>query len=418
LSGKQRQAPGSTIAIENTTVINVIDGSESRGVTVVVSGDRVTGIGGDLKAPVGAIHVDGTGKFLIPGLWDMHSHNQASGEHSLPLYLANGVVGTRDMGSDVDFILPLRNRINSGQILGPEIVAAGPILDDAPGDWPFRRRVKTADEARQAVRELKAAGVDLIKVHNFTPRDAFFAIIDEARTLGVPVAGHIPLKVTVMEGIASGMVSIEHLSESRMFWECPDSKGAYDPKRCAPIFDAVAARNVSQAMTGAFSEAIPDVFTGKPLPHQEYASRGVIDLNQENLVASKLDARTLDIVRSQNVARKLVVRELTSRGVQLLAGCDGWVPGFCLQDELQWLTDAGLSPLQALQTATINAARFLRREATQGTVATGKRADLVLLDADPRPDIGNVRRIAAVIVRGHLIDARERLRILDSLRSR
>jgi hypothetical protein len=322
------------------------------------------------------------------------------------------------MGSDVDFILPLRDRINSGQLLGPEIVAAGPILDDAPGDWPFRRRVKTADDARQAVRDLKKAGVDLIKVHTFTPRDAFFAIIDEAKTVGLPVAGHIPLKVTVMEGITSGMVSIEHLSESRMFWECPGSNGAYDPKRCAPIFDAVAARHVSQTITGAFYEAIPDVFTGKPLPHQEYASRGVIELNQENLAASKPDAKILDIVRRQNVARKLVVKELASRGVQLLAGCDGWVPGFCLQDELQWLTDAGLSPLEALQTATVNAARFLGREATQGTVASGKRADLVLLDGDPRTDIGNVRRIAAVIVRGHLVDARDRVRILNSLRSR
>jgi len=180
-----QQARESILAIESTTVINVLDGSDATGVTVLVSGDRVTDIGRDLKTPAGAIHVDGTGKFLIPGLWDMHSHNQGSGEQSLPLYLANGVVGTRDMGSDVGFILPLRNRINSGQTLGPEIIAAGPILDDAPGDWPFRRRVKTADDARQAVRDLNTAGVNLIKVHNYTPRDAFFAIMEEARRLGV-----------------------------------------------------------------------------------------------------------------------------------------------------------------------------------------------------------------------------------------
>src|SRR5205823_14122859 len=137
------------------------------------------------------------------------------------LSVANGVVGTRDMGSDLDFILPLRDRIRRGELLGPEIVAAGPILDNAPGDWPFRRRVTNAQEARDAVRDLKNRGVDFIKVHNNTPREAFFAIADEAPKLGLSFAGHIPLKVTIEEGIASGMKSIEHLTESRLFLECP-----------------------------------------------------------------------------------------------------------------------------------------------------------------------------------------------------
>src|SRR5207247_2141288 len=123
-------------------------------------------VGRALSVPEGTARVDGTGKFLIPGLWDMHAHHQATGRDSLDLYLANGVVGTRDMGSDVEFILPLRDRIDRGELLGPEIVAAGPILDDAPPDWPFRRRVSNAQDAREAVRDLKRHGVDFIKVHD------------------------------------------------------------------------------------------------------------------------------------------------------------------------------------------------------------------------------------------------------------
>src|SRR5207244_7404641 len=138
-----------------------------------------------------------------------------------PLYIANGVTVIRDMGADLDFILAVREATASRRTLGPRIIAAGPILDDAPADWPLRMRVRNADEARAAVRLLKRRGVDLIKVHNYTPRDAFFAIVDEARQQHLPVAGHVPLKVTIQEGVDAGMVSIEQLSEEGSVWrEC------------------------------------------------------------------------------------------------------------------------------------------------------------------------------------------------------
>jgi hypothetical protein len=261
--------------------------------------------------------------------------------------------------------------------------------------------VTNGEEARAAVRDLKKRGVDFVKVHNYTPREAFFAIADEAPKLGLPFVGHIPLKVSVEEGVASGMKSIEHFSESRLFRECP-GKGPYSTDRCRPIFERIAKSGVWQTPTGAFSEFIVEVFAGKPILHAEYATDSVLELNRANLAASKIDERVLTIVRAQNATRRAAVRDLLSMGVQFLAGCDGWVPGFCLHDELQWLTDAGLSPLQALQAATINPARFLVQEKSQGTVEAGKRADLVLLDADPRIDIRNTRRISAVMVRGRL----------------
>lgn len=418
LSGRQ-SPPGASaggIAITNVTVIDVLTGAKQPAVTVVTKGGEIAAVGRGLPVPRGAVGVDGAGKFLIPGLWDMHSHNQASGAESLDLYLAHGVVGTRDMGSDLDFILPLRDRVRRGEVSGPEIVAAGPMLDNAPADWPFRRRVTNAQEAREAVRDLKQRGVDFIKVHNNTPREVFFAITQEAPKLGLPVAGHVPVAVTIAEGAASGMRTIEHFSESRVFTECAGKAQPYDAGRCRPLFDELAARGIWQTPTLAFFRALPDVFSGKPMPHADYATDSLLALTRKNIEGSKLDERALSLVRTLSRTSLTVVRDMLPRGNVFLAGCDGSVPGFCLHDELQILTEAGLSPLQALQAATINPARLLGREETQGSVAAGKRADLVLLEADPTADIVNTRRIAAVVVRGRFLSKTDIDRMIASRR--
>ena len=417
-SGRQSStgAAAGAIAITNVTVIDVLTGAKQAGVTVVTKGGEITGVGRGVPVPRGAVRVDGTGKFLIPGLWDMHSHNQASGTESLDLYLAHGVVGTRDMGSDLDFILPLRDRLRRGEASGPEIVASGPMLDNAPVDWPFRRRVTNAQDIRQVVRANLARGVDFIKVHNNTPREAFFAIAEEAPRLGLPVAGHIPFAVTIAEGAASGMRTIEHFSESRVFRECAGTSQPYDATRCQPLFDELANRGIWQTPTLAFFRALPDVFSGKPMPHADYASDSLLELTRKNIEVSKLDDRALSLIRALSRTSLTVVRDMLPRGNAFLAGCDGSVPGFCLHDELQILTEAGLSPLQAIQAATINPARLLGREETQGSVAAGKRADLVLLEADPVADILNTRRVAAVIVRGRLLSKTDIDRMIASRR--
>jgi hypothetical protein len=404
------------IAITNATVIDVVAGSHQTGVTVVTKGGQIAGIGPRLSVPQGAVRVDGTGKYLIPGLWDMHSHNQASGVESLDLHLALGVVGTRDMGSDLAFILPLRDRIRRGETRGPEIVASGPMLDNAPANWPYRRRVTNAQEARDAVRDLKKQGVDCIKVHNNTPRDVFFDIAEEAPKLGLTFAGHIPLAVTIDEGASSGIKSIEHLSESRVFRECAGRTQPYDAGRCRPLFDRLAASHIWQTPTLAFFRVLPDVFTGKPMPYEEYASDAAIEMNRANARASNVNEEGLAFLRSMGKTSLAVVRDMLSRGNVFMAGCDGGVPGFCLHDEMQILTEAGLTPLQAIQAATINPARFLWREKAQGTVAAGKRADLVMLDADPRADIRNTRRISAVMYGGRLLSKADIDRLIAARR--
>jgi imidazolonepropionase-like amidohydrolase len=399
------------LAITDVTVIDVASGARRAGMTVLVKDGRIDSVGPARAVPRGALRIAGKGRFLIPGLWDMHSHHQASGSDSLPLFLANGVVGTRDMGSDLDFILPLRDRIARGEVAGPAIVAAGPILDAAPADWPYRRRVANAEEARTAVRALAKSGVDFIKVHDQTPRDAFFAIRDEAALLGLPFAGHVPAAVTIEEAAASGMASIEHLANNRLFLECSDGQ-SYDPAKCRPLFGRLAAAPVWQTPTLAFFQSIPDTFSGKPPPNVDFASPSLRAMWAKNMGASKLSAEVLAYLRSANLGALAAMRDMRSAGVPFLAGCDAMVPGFCLHDEMEWMTRAGLSPLEALRTATLNPARFLGREAVQGNIAPGMAADLVILDADPLADIGNTRRIAAVIVRGRAIGRAELANIL------
>jgi imidazolonepropionase-like amidohydrolase len=180
------------LVITGVNVVDVIDGQILSNSTVTISGDAILTVAQNAAPPENSRIVNGQGKFLIPGLWDMHAHIGATGETSLQLNVANGVTGIRDMGSDLDLILRLREATSTGRVLGPRIFAAGPILDNAPADWPFRMRVKTPEEGRDAVQMLKRRGVDLIKVHDNTPRDVYFAIAEEAKRQNLPVAGHVP----------------------------------------------------------------------------------------------------------------------------------------------------------------------------------------------------------------------------------
>jgi hypothetical protein len=281
-------------------------------------------------------------------------------------------------------------------------VTSGPMLDDAPPGFPYRRRVTNAVEAREAVRDLQRLGVDFIKVHDHTPREVFFAIADEAPKVGLTFAGHVPMGVTVEEAADAGMRSIEHLANYRVFGDC-STGDTYSPKECAPLFDKLAAKGVWETPTMEFFQTLPDVFSGAPLAHVEYASDSLLTLTRENVRVSHVSEKTLDKFRLAGRLSPQAIHDLHARGNRFLAGCDGLVPGFCLHDELEWLTKAGFTPLESLQTATINPARFLGREAFWGTVETGKRADLVLLDADPTLDIRNTDGIAAVIIRGKLL---------------
>ena len=396
-----------TLAITGVNVVDVGTGTITPNTTVTIRGQTIASVAQDGAAPQGARVVDGRGKFLIPGLWDMHAHIQGNEKAWLPLYIANGVTGIRDMGADLDFILDIREATASGRTLGPRIIAAGPILDDAPGDWPLRMRVRNPDEGRAAVQLLKRRGVDLIKVHNFTPRDVFLAIADEARRQQLPLAGRVPLKVTIQEGVEAGMVTIEHLSEDGRVWKACSGGPQYHPDACRPFFEMLARRRVWQTPTLlALTELVVIGTPASSIPRDQlaYTNKTFLEMHAGNQSFFAKQPEVVGILKNLAEVAKVVTRDMAAAGVGILAGCDAMIAGFCVHDELVVMVAGGMTPLAALQTATANPARYLGLESTLGTVAAGKSADLVLLDANPLEDIANVRRVRAVISAGRFLD--------------
>jgi imidazolonepropionase-like amidohydrolase len=397
-----------TLAVARVNIVDVVEGRLVPNSTVTIRGRMIASVTQNSAPPEDAQVVDGHGKFLIPGLWDMHAHMEAAGESWLQLYVANGVTGIRDMGSNLDLILKMREATASGRVLGPRILAAGPILDDAPRDWPFRMRVKSAEDGRAAVQLLKRRGVDLIKVHDRTPPDAFFAIAEEARRQNLRLAGHVPIGLTVEQAIDAGQRDIEHLSNWQLWRPC--SGGAeYRPEACRPFFEMLVRRGIWQTPTLGAASELPTIGTpasAVSADRMAYAGKSIRDM----WAANQSLFATPEVVRAFRANAKVaaaVAKDMSVAGVGILAGCDSMIAGFCVHDELEAMVRGGMTPLAALQTATVNPVRYFGLQQTAGSIASGHSADLVLLDANPLTDITNVGRIRAVVVAGRFLGRQE-----------
>jgi hypothetical protein len=315
--------------------------------------------------------------------------------------------------------LNMREATASGRILGPRIFAAGPILDDAPGDWPFRIRVKTADDGRAAVRLLKSRGVDLIKVHDHTPRDAFFAIAEEAERQHLPLAGHVPNALTIEEVINAGQRDIEHLNNFELWRPCSGGP-QYKPETCRLLWEMMSTHGVWSGPTLAAMGEIAQIGTPASLVSADrlaYATKSIRALWAGNQSVSPNAAAAARVLRQRAETGAIVTKDMANAGVGILAGCDTMIAGFCVHDELAAMVHGGMPPLTALQTATINPARYFGIQETAGSVASGRRADLVLLDANPLTDITNVGRIRAVVVGGRLLDRAELDKTLNDVKN-
>jgi imidazolonepropionase-like amidohydrolase len=394
------------LAIAGVAVVDVGSGQLLPNRLVTIERGSITSVAADAPPPDGAQVVDGRGRYLIPGLWDMHAHMEMSGAAWLSLYVANGVTAIRDMGSALDFILGVREATASGRTLGPRVFAAGPILDDAPGDWPFRMRVKTAADGKAAVQLLKGRGVDLIKVHDHTPRDAYLAIAAEAQRLTLPLAGHIPFGLTLDEIVDAGQRDVEHLSNADLWSACSGGR-EYRPDTCRPTFEMLAQRGVWQTPTlGALADLMT-IGTANSLAsadHLAYAGKGLRAMWAGNQTLVRITPELIRSMRARAQTAARVTADMAKAGVGILAGCDGTIAGFCVHEELEAMVAGGMPPPAALQTATRNPARYFGLDQSAGAVAAGRRADLVLLDGNPLSDIGNVRRIRAVVLAGRLLD--------------
>lgn len=390
-SGKLPQAPGKTrpapLVFHHVTVIDATGAPARADMTVIVSGQHIVALGksGRVRIPAGAQVIDATGKFLLPGLWDMHVHLSYYGEAAFPLLVAGGVTGVRDMGGDLTQIDNWRREIAAGARMGPRIIRSGAFVDGPKKMDAFRAAitsvVTTDREARQIVRLLKGRGVDFIKTHSRLPRDAYFAAVDEARRQGLTVAGHLPPGVTAAAASDAGVRSIEHiesLMEDVMYLD-----HAERDRRFQGVLDELA---------GARGAAL--------YPRLVRNQTWIVPT-----IMTKLRIGGAVFQRKFNP----VIKALHEAGVGLLAGTDfsfesgGMRPGLDLHEELALFVEAGMSPMQALQTATLNPAKFLKLSKTHGTIERGKVADLLLLDANPLDNIRNTQRISAVVFGGRYL---------------
>jgi imidazolonepropionase-like amidohydrolase len=435
-----------TLVITHVTVIDTTGGAAKPDMTVTVRGDHIASIEeASRELPKDAQVVDGRGKFLIPGLWDMHVHTNfgdwlpGGEEIILPLFVANGITGVRDMGGDLHQLLAWRKQIDAGAILGPRMVISGPMIDGAPPHFPASVPVSTAAEGRKAVDDLKLGGADFVKVQSYIPRDAYFAVAEESKKQGMTFVGHVPDAIRASEASKAGQKSIEHYTgifEGCSTIEDELLKGPKGPRRVLETYSepkckaliALLAKNATwQVPTLVWERGqwlIDDLDLSKS-PGAEYAAATWRNKTYKKFTESILKELDTDPVayRRQFVAKELEMTLAMDRaGVPLMAGTDTAagvyvIPGFSLHQELELFVKAGLTPMEALQTTTLNPAKFLGRTRDLGTVETGKLADLVLLDANPLDDIRNTQKISAVVLGGWYFSRRDLDGILKNVQA-
>jgi hypothetical protein len=448
-SGTPNAAP---IAITDVTVIDVVAGRRVANRTVVIQGARINVVGprtgrGAVRIPDGATLVDGRGKFLIPGLWDMHVHalprasRPRATETFFPLFVANGVTGIRDMGDLLDTLVALRARGTRESPATPRLVAAGPIVDGPQPTFPDQSiAVASPNDAPRIVDSLAAASVDFIKVYSRLPRETYQALATAARRRGIPFAGHVPVEVSVRDASDAGQASVEHMAD--IVIDCSRDEDAIRRDFVSAIKSAPpGAAELTRARRAARTRAVATVDWPKCRALFEHLARNgtwvtptlVVGANaadttrpndprlryferatvagwraERNAGAARPAADSSTIRPAQLAEAAPYVREMARAGVRLLAGTDlpnaFTLSGFDLHAELALLVEAGLTPAAALRAATVDAARFLRATDSLGTVASGRLADLVLLDADPLANIHNTATIRAVFLNGRYLD--------------
>jgi imidazolonepropionase-like amidohydrolase len=426
----QEPAAYDLLVLQNVTVVDVRTGALQPEQTVILERNHINSVGPSklAKYPRKAASVNCRGLFLIPGLWDMHVHLvfgdwfPGAQDISLPLFVANGVTSVRDMGSELDVVQAWRNEIEEGRMLGPRILTPGPMLDGPKPRFPSSLATATPDDARRAVADLKRRGADFIKLQSLIPREAVFAIAEEAKKQEIAFEGHVPDAVRASEMSEAGMKSFEHLIgifEGSSPAEDDFMKGnktegkflaTYDVTRAAALAAILAKNQTWQCPTLVWERGgnLVDVSDFSKDTRLKYVPASWKSKTWKRFTDEITQGYGADdlVTRKRFIEKELeVVGMLHKTGVLFLAGTDTPAgvhifPGYSLHEELLRFVAAGFTPLEALQTATINPARFFGMEDQTGTVEKGKLADLVLLSANPLEDIANTQKIAAVILNG------------------
>jgi len=428
------------IAITDVTIIDVEHGRLIGPRTVLVDGGRIVAIVAprDARIPATAQRLAGRGRFLIPGLVDMHVHlfNNTSGrppnDWSFPVFIAAGVTAVRDMNTrtaEIPLVIRWRKALDDGELVAPHILAAGVSIHG-----------RSPRDAASQVDAAGDAGTDFIKIYSDVPVSHWLAILDAARARALPVVGHVPAGVSLLAAAAAGLRSNEHLMqayeacssvEAQLLEQRRDLEDgaliarrdeqeqraldAFDQGTCRRIGEALAATGQVQVPTLVLSYEESTTRTRPPSDDARWRYLRVDERARWERVLASITPQDVALGKSRWQVSRRIVAAFHRAGVPILTGTDATMPriypGSSLHEEIALLVESGLTPIEALRSATLEPAKFLGIAATTGSVAVGKRADLVLLDADPTKDIHNTQRISAVVLDGRLLrrDALDKL---------
>ena len=403
-------AAAQDLAITDVTVVDTHTGALAPHRTVVVHNGRITSVG-DRAAPPDAKIVRGTGKFLIPGRWDFVTHVSWTRASALPVFVANGITAVRDEGGDLAETAIWAEGVRSGRLTGPTIFQVGPMLNGKSFNR-YQYALGSPEEARGAVRLLKAEGVDGLEIERRVPRDVYGALMAEAKAAALPVGGKVPIEVTPAQASEDGQVTIDNLETiyDGVFAAAneKDLVSGIDtflaPGGGGDALFATLARNGTAVTPSLYAVADAIAHNGSaapPNPDERYVARS------QRTPLKPIPAAELAQFRAMLPRLKATVLRLQQAGVTLLAGTDvaaSRVPGFSLHEELDLLAQAGLTPLQVLQAATLNPAKIMGRTGDYGAVEAGKIADLVLIERDPTRSTTALHHLSAVVLHGRLLD--------------
>jgi imidazolonepropionase-like amidohydrolase len=452
------RAETTSLAITDVIVIDPATSSTSTNQTVLISGNRIARISPE-PPPKNTKVIDGKGKFLLPGLCDMHVHIAGvsadprwSKDTFLPLLVANGVTTVRDMGGDLAALQDWRKDIQTGKLIGPRIYAPGPMLDGGKSEPPSLLGVNTPNEGRTAVWGLKAKGADFIKVLSRLDRETYFAIADEAKKQHIPFVGHVPNSVRASEASDAGQKSIEHIFYSDLTFDCSAqetelrkkssvARSRHDRRAAAAArdeanasFSPEKANELWQTLVRNHTWVVPTLVAIRTIGQQRELARSAppelaylpATLRQSwspNEIEKEVSPEVGKWYGAQFQNDLKLARSMHAAGVQLMTGSDSLdplnFPGPSLHGELQLLTEAGLTPLEALQAATSSPAKFLGADGKDGwgAMQPGKVADLLLLDANPLASIANTQKISGVVLGGRFLGRSELDQLLAKARS-
>jgi imidazolonepropionase-like amidohydrolase len=400
--------------------------------TVLVHDGRIVAVGpaASTRVPARALRIDGRGQYLMPGLIDAHVHLEYFDEPGVfALFLANGVTSVRNMDGR-PYLLEWKRRVAAGDLIGPTIHTAGPILDGDPPARDDNTVVRNAAEARVAVATQDSAGYDFVKVYTNLSSEAYVAVLAAARERDLPVAGHVPRTVSFDDVLGGGQHSVEHLSDfdelieadtssvrGRFHWSKLYLAMAADSDKVLDAARRVASSGVWIVPTGIRADRglapLDSVRAWLAAPEMVHIPADGLEFWEDvaSRNAARMDSADWRIVERGRANRRHLLRSLHEAGARLAVGTDTpnpfVVPGFSVHEELAVLVDAGLSPLEALVLATRRPAELMRESGNVGAVAVGMRADLLLLSGNPLTDIRRVRQPVGVMVRGRWLPASE-----------